>query len=165
MGYGVERTGCHCNVDIKSIATPRIAEEERSAVALLHGFLGNERFADLAAEARSRPPFADLDDSSSADFMIRFALDLLGRSSKRFSAVGSLDLARQGHRGLAMVVAALSGWPRSFHAALDGIRLSLNPEQPPTRSKVTVPMRVWVDGLPDNQGRFLAEAMNAWMRH
>ncbi|HEY9248524.1 MAG TPA: TniQ family protein [Rariglobus sp.] len=164
LGHGVGRTGCVCNVDIRSLTTPPISEDERSGVALLHGFLGHEPFADVAAEAQSRPPFADLDDSSSADFMIRFALDLLGRRSKRFSAVGSLDFARQGHRGLAIVVAATSDWPGSFHAALDGIRRSLNPEQPPTPSKVTAPMRVWVDGLPDNQGRLLAEAVNAWMR-
>lgn len=164
LGYGVRMTGCQCDADISAFDVPLVSEEERLAVALLQGFLGDERFAELAAEARSRRPFADLDDAASADFMIRFAMDLLGRRLKRFSSVGSLDLARQGHRGLAMVVAATSDWPGSFHGALDDIRVALNPDQPPTRRRVAAPMLAWLDGLPDGQGRLLREALEAW-RH
>jgi hypothetical protein len=155
-------TACQCDADISAFDVPRVSEDERLAVGLLQGFLGDERFAELAAEARTRPPFADLDDAASADFMIRFAMDLLGRRLKRFSSVGSLDLARQGHRGLAMVVAATSAWPGAFHAALDGIRVALNPDQPPTRRRFAAPMVAWLDGLPDGQGRLLRQAVDAW---
>ena len=161
---GVRTTSCSCRAEISSFDAPQVSRDERGAVALLQGLLGDERFADVASEWRTKPPFADLDDAASADFMIRFALDLLGRRRKRFSSLGSLDLARRGHEGLAMVVAAICRWPGSFEAALDGIRSGLNPGHPPSRRSVAAPMIAWLDGLPAGQGRLLRKALEAW-RH
>ena len=149
---GADLTRCTCMADLTNMDAEHLPDMALRGTRVVHGLLGDDRFAPDAAFARSLPPFQDMTPGSIVEFLFRAGLELVAGRRKVFSSEQPGELAWEAHVALNRGLEVAEGWPRAFFKLLEMMH-----ERSGKRLSVALlgsagAVERWLAGLPEGAG-------------
>ena len=115
---GRDLRACKCGADIRNMAADPLPPDVLAGTALVHGLLGDPRYAAEADTFRALPTMSDLSDGETVEFLWRLGLELIGPRPKIFSVQQPNELAADAHMALLAAQKAVET-PGGIEDALD----------------------------------------------
>ena len=149
---GTDLTRCNCTADLTRIAVEHLPETVLRGTRVVHGLLGDGRFAPDAAYARSLAPFQDLEPGSTVEFLFRAGLELVAGRRKVFSSEQPGELAWEAHVALNRGLEVAEGWPGAFLELLELLRVRSGKPLAISLLRSAGAVDRWLAGLPEASG-------------
>jgi hypothetical protein len=153
---------CRRGGNLSQMEAPDVSSVDASGIAVVHGLLGDGRFAARAADARGLAPFRDLPDPAILEFALRLGMQVTtGRCS--FSAEVTYLDEPYVHHAFREGFRVAEGWPEKFFDVLDEMARERWRKGGRLRSTVGL-VEDWLKKVPDDHGHAIAAALADYRR-